>query len=101
MHVEAELHKQMGVTPSMLPSIPPWDNERFELSMPFTKEAEARWRNVMIVGAIALLSLAHWLAPHSESAQNVLHHLDVIPILFAGMLFGWRSSVWATAITAA
>ena len=48
-----------------------------------------------------LLSIARWLVPPAKAVQNVLYHLDVIPILVAGMFFGWRSAVWATALTAA
>lgn len=62
--------------------------------------ADTRWRKILIVGGVVLLALARWFAPRTKAAQNVLQHLDVIPILVAGVLFGWRSAAWVTGFTA-
>ena len=59
---------------------------------------EARWRKFVVIAGIAVLSTIHWFAPPAKSVHNVLFHLDVIPILAAGMMFGWRAA--ALAVTA-
>jgi signal transduction histidine kinase len=44
----------------------------------------------------------HWLVPRSDKQlHNLLYHLDFIPLLAAAMLFGWRTSIVATALTLA
>ena len=57
---------------------------------------DARWRKAWIVSGIVVLSILHWITPPSKSIHNALFHLDVIPILAAGMLFGWRAATAAS-----
>ncbi|MEP6535522.1 MAG: ATP-binding protein [Bryobacteraceae bacterium] len=55
-------------------------------------------RKLLIGGGILLLALTHWIWPlPDKNVHNLLYHLDFIPILIAGMLFGWRSSLVASA----
>jgi signal transduction histidine kinase len=45
---------------------------------------------------IVLLALTTWLIPPRAIAlHNVLHHLNFLPFMMAGMLFGWRGAVKA------
>ncbi len=63
---------------------------------------DARWQGALIAVAIAALAIAHWYVPRgNRQIHNLLYHLDFLPIVAAGMLFGWRSAGLATALTAA
>ena len=53
---------------------------------------DARWPRILILGGVVVLTAAHWLTPASKSIHNALFHLDVIPILAAGVLSGWRAA---------
>lgn len=45
----------------------------------------------MLVVALALLA---WLTPpHDAVVHNVLHHLNILPFMLAGMFFGWRGAL--------
>ncbi|MFN3325429.1 MAG: sensor histidine kinase [Bryobacteraceae bacterium] len=62
--------------------------------------SEARWRAGMIGFFIVGLSVLDWTVPLTKvQAQNLLNHLNFIPILLAGMLFGWRGAVVGTLFT--
>jgi two-component system sensor histidine kinase HydH len=40
------------------------------------------------------LAIATWLVPvHLVVLHNILHHLNVLPLMLAGMLFGWRGAL--------
>ena len=54
---------------------------------------DARLQKALIIAAIAVLGIVHWFVPHSnKQIHNLLYHLDFLPIVSAGMLFGWRSA---------
>ncbi|MCC6856948.1 MAG: hypothetical protein IT158_00230 [Bryobacterales bacterium] len=56
----------------------------------------SRWRETLLTLGILLLAAAHWLAPRAGKLyHNIIYHLDFIPIVAAGMLFGWRGGVLA------
>jgi len=49
-----------------------------------------------IAGMIVLLALTTWLtSPRAVTLHNVLHHLNFLPFMMAGMLFGWRGALKA------
>jgi len=55
--------------------------------------------------AIVLLAGVTMLVPGSEiTAHNILHHLNFLPLMIAGMLFGWRGAgagaLWAGVVNA-
>lgn len=59
-----------------------------------------RSRKVLIACCIILFAFSHWLVGRPDKLlHNILYNLDFVPILAAGMLFGWRSAVLATALT--
>jgi two-component system, NtrC family, sensor histidine kinase HydH len=40
------------------------------------------------------LAVFTWMAPpHAVVLHNVLHHLNILPFMLAGMFFGWRGAV--------
>src|SRR5215471_3818101 len=59
---------------------------------------ERRTTGAIIVAALLLLpALLTLLIPVSDvSAHNVLHHLNFLPLMIAGMLFGWRGALVAS-----
>jgi two-component system sensor histidine kinase HydH len=63
------------------------------------QDGRVRWG--FVAAGIVVLAATHWLVPRPEKQfHNLIYHLNFIPILMAGMLFGWRASVLATALTA-
>jgi signal transduction histidine kinase len=82
------------LAPSASLAAPTWENDRLNWL------GETRWRKILIVVGIAALAGLHWVAPPTKSVHNALFHLDIIPILFAGMLFGARAAIVATALIA-
>ena len=43
------------------------------------------------------LSAASGLVPATSiTAHNILHHLNFLPLMMAGMIFGWRGASWAS-----
>jgi len=62
------------------------------------KRPRQRWTAaVLIVAAIVLLAGITIIVPGSEiTAHNILHHLNFLPLMIAGMLFGWRGAVLAS-----
>jgi two-component system, NtrC family, sensor histidine kinase HydH len=71
---------------------PAWENE----SMGFVSRSlrSARTKAVLIVLLVVTLATFTWLAPpHEVVLQNVLHHLNILPFMLAGMLFGWRGAL--------
>lgn len=56
-----------------------------------------RWQIGMIAGGLLVLAIFPWLIPASDmQAHNVLHHLNFLPLMIAGMLFGWRGAAIST-----
>ena len=51
-----------------------------------------------IIGVcIVVLAACDWTIPaHHVLAHNLLHHLNFIPLMLAGMWYGWRGAVIAT-----
>jgi signal transduction histidine kinase len=66
------------------------------------QERFGRIRNAVLIGtAIVVIGGSLWLLPPDKvNTQNFLHHLNIIPTLFAGLLFGWRAAVAATLFAA-
>jgi len=63
---------------------------------------KAASRKALIIAGIAVLAVAHWyFPPANKEVHNLLYHLVFIPIVIAGMLFGWRDAMLATCITIA
>ena len=71
-------------------------------------ESRSAWPERRQLGAaiiaLLLLSLAglNTFIPASNiSAHNVLHHLNFLPLMIAGMLFGWRGAMAASVLAGA
>ncbi len=54
------------------------------------------WKAASIASMILLLGAVTWLvSPSMVETHNVLHHLNFLPLMIAGMLLGWRGSLYA------
>src|SRR4051794_20655791 len=66
------------------------------------KIAEPQWARLATLSSIPVLVSTHWLyGPPDKQIHNLLYHLDVIPLLLAAMLYGWKTSLLATGLTLA
>ncbi|HZY62835.1 MAG TPA: ATP-binding protein [Edaphobacter sp.] len=71
------------------------------MSSPWTNLRSTRWKCVIIGVMIVLLAVITWLTPpRAVEAHNILHHLNFLPLMMAGMLFGWRGALWALLFSA-
>ncbi len=72
-----------------------WEN-REKMSLPWANLQSARWKAAFIAVLILLLAVVTWFTPpRAVEAHNILHHLNFLPLMMAGMLFGWRGAAWA------
>jgi two-component system, NtrC family, sensor histidine kinase HydH len=59
------------------------------------------WQAAFIGISIIVLAILPWIVPvHDVLAHNVLHHLNFLPLMVAGMLFGWRGALVSTSFAA-
>lgn len=105
LHLLPSMHSWFSATVTMtsLPSLmeqespSAWDNKemglvRVSLRVLRTPQMKAAAIALMIV----LLALTTWFtSPRAVALHNVLHHLNFLPFMMAGMLFGWRGAVKA------
>lgn len=69
---------------SMLDGPQPWMND-------------PRWRLAMVAAGILALAVVHWTIPFSLiHVHNFFQHLNFLPIVLAGLFFGWRGAVLST-----
>src|ERR1700735_3730896 len=53
-----------------------------------------RAKALLIVILVVALAVFNWMAPaHHVILHNVLHHLNILPFMLAGMFFGWRGAL--------
>ena len=51
----------------------------------------------LIAAMVILLAGLKFVIPAADvSAHNILHHLNFLPLMIAGMLFGWRGAAYAS-----
>jgi two-component system sensor histidine kinase HydH len=62
-------------------------------SRPFSLRSP-RSKTLLIVILVIALAVFNWVAPaHHVILHNVLHHLNILPFMLAGMFFGWRGAL--------
>ncbi len=50
----------------------------------------------VIVFLIVALAVTTWIIPpHAVVLHNILHHLNILPFMLAGMIFGWKGALRA------
>lgn len=66
------------------------------MAQPSSRLLSSRFQGGAIIGMVVVLAFATWLAPvHLLVLHNILHHLNILPLMLAGMLFGWRGALKA------
>jgi signal transduction histidine kinase len=78
----------------LLPSnlLDPWENTRMQ-RIP-TSLRSTRSKAVLIVFLVVTLALFTWIAPpRAVVLHNILHHLNILPFMLAGMFFGWHGAL--------
>jgi two-component system sensor histidine kinase HydH len=72
-----------------------WENRK-KMSLPWANLQSAYWKAAFIAALILILAVVTWFTPpRAVEAHNILHHLNFLPLMMAGMLFGWRGAAWA------
>ena len=55
-----------------------------------------RMKAILIACLVVLLAVFTWIIPpHAEWLHNILHHLNILPFMLAGLFFGWRGALKA------
>jgi len=85
-------------------AMPHLEDSRYALGMSSRQRnwlEESPTGYVLISALLLLLAFLSTIVPASDiSAHNILHHLNFLPLMMAGMLFGWRGAAIASAIAA-
>jgi signal transduction histidine kinase len=69
-----------------------WENESMALISPSLRSTRAK--AMLIVALVIALAVFTWIAPpRAVVLHNVLHHLNILPFMLAGMFFGWRGAL--------
>ncbi|SEB42009.1 His Kinase A (phospho-acceptor) domain-containing protein [Terriglobus roseus] len=54
------------------------------------------WKAAVIAFLIVALAVTTWIIPpHAVVLHNILHHLNILPFMLAGMIFGWKGALRA------
>jgi two-component system sensor histidine kinase HydH len=54
------------------------------------------WKAAVIAVLIVALAVTTWIIPpHAVVLHNILHHLNILPFMLAGMIFGWKGAIRA------
>ncbi len=49
---------------------------------------------VLIAALVVILAVSAWMAPQQDVVlNNVLHHLNILPFMLAGLFFGWKGAL--------
>lgn len=83
--------------PSLLEQLPAWENKEMDrLSRSLRILRTPRVKAAAIATMIVAVALTTWFtSPRAIALHNVLHHLNFLPFMMAGMLFGWRGAIKA------
>jgi two-component system, NtrC family, sensor histidine kinase HydH len=77
-----------------------WENSE-TMPTPLADLRSMSWKTAYIAIVILLLAVATWFTPpHAVELHNILHHLNFLPLMIAGMVFGWRGALAALVFAA-
>ena len=61
--------------------------------LPLSRLRSTRVKATLIVVLVVTLAAFTWIIPaRAIVLHNVLHHLNILPFMLAGMFFGWRGA---------
>jgi signal transduction histidine kinase len=85
---------QVAIYPTPLLMRSAWENTPME-SVPGRIRAP-ELKAAVIACLIVALAVTTWIIPpHAVVLHNILHHLNILPFMLAGMIFGWRGALRA------
>ena len=69
-----------------------WENDNM-FSVP-TALRSTRVKAALIAFLVIVLAVVTWVTPpRAVILHNILHHLNILPFMFAGLFFGWRGAI--------
>jgi two-component system sensor histidine kinase HydH len=72
----------------------PWENRGMQRQI--RPAASSAVLAGMIAAMVVILAVFTWIVPpHAVVLHNVLHHLNILPFMLAGLIFGWRGAARA------
>src|ERR1700692_4690717 len=97
MHYPARMITRLTSASLLLPALDsyPWSTwENGRMSSRPSSLRSPRAKALLIVILVVALAVFNWMAPaHHVILHNVLHHLNILPFMLAGMFFGWRGAL--------
>lgn len=61
---------------------------------PMESMRTSKMKAALIVCLVVLLAVFTWvIPPRAEWLHNILHHLNILPFMLAGLFFGWRGTL--------
>jgi len=80
--LRSELHSEQGMADLSVSA-----------AAPSVQPVATRLIAILLAAGISLLTLLLWVVPVGDvQTHNLLHHLNFIPLVSAGMLLGWRGA---------
>jgi signal transduction histidine kinase len=71
---------------------PAWENDSM-FSVPASLRS-TRMKAALIAFLVVALAVVTWMTPpRAVVLHNILHHLNILPFMFAGLFFGWRGAI--------
>ena len=85
---------QIVMYPATLVLGPAWENTPMQ-SVP-SRLRTPEFQAAVIALLIVALAVTTWIIPlHAVVLHNILHHLNILPFMLAGMIFGWKGALRA------
>jgi two-component system, NtrC family, sensor histidine kinase HydH len=97
MHYSVRMIPRYTSASLLLPSLDGYPWSTWENGSMFSRPSSLRSpraKALLIVALVIALAVFNWMAPaHHVILHNVLHHLNILPFMLAGMFFGWRGAL--------
>lgn len=76
-----------------------WENEGMFTASDMLEKSQGKAAAIAVL--ILLLAALTWMIPpRAIETHNVLHHMNILPFLMAGLIFGWRGAMQAVLFAA-
>jgi signal transduction histidine kinase len=81
------------------PILRTWENKDMAL-IPFSLRS-VRAKAALIAILVVILAVFTWIVPpRAVVLHNILHHMNILPFMLAGMFFGWRGALKTVLLSA-